>query len=239
MQMIFHYQIGFFTQYNFISENSEFDVVSSWYTIFNKSVEYIIKVPQYHNSIVQKLALFSSICHPAVIYKKEKILQLGGYKNDGNLHVAQDYELWLRAKSKLKFYNIQEILLLYRIHSESNSNNLFKSERNIHYQIQEKYYKNLPLEFNINSNSEQIIMRGFREYFWGDIKTSRIYWRTLGVKLLITPKVFIAYILTFFNRDFVVKFNNYKIWLRMIFFIESIFDKNISDQKKYWEKAIE
>ena len=47
------------------------------------------------------------------MYKREKIIELGGY--NVRLRRSEDYDLWFRcAKAGMKFYNIPEPLILYR-----------------------------------------------------------------------------------------------------------------------------
>ena len=50
------------------------------------------------------------------MYKKEVLLKVNGYLNG---RVSEDYDLWIRLmrNKSIKFYNIQEALTDYRIHS--------------------------------------------------------------------------------------------------------------------------
>lgn len=54
------------------------------------------------------------INHPTVMFKKSKILNLGGYQESPN-HIPEDYLLWAKAlKNNLVIHNLKDILVLYR-----------------------------------------------------------------------------------------------------------------------------
>jgi GT2 family glycosyltransferase len=59
--------------------------------------------------------LHNPFIHPTVMFKKELILTVGGYRNFKH---AEDYELWTRIIYKYPCANIAEPLLKYRIHSK-------------------------------------------------------------------------------------------------------------------------
>lgn len=57
--------------------------------------------------------------HPTIMYKKTKILELGGYDETPEF-CPEDFLLWARAlKNNLILRNMQEILIYYRIHNEN------------------------------------------------------------------------------------------------------------------------
>ncbi|MFC2140246.1 glycosyltransferase family 2 protein [Candidatus Auribacterota bacterium] len=66
--------------------------------------------------------------HGSVLFKKDLILELGGY--DENFKKSQDYELWLRISRKSLILKIEKILYLGRIHFESISwKNILEQEK--------------------------------------------------------------------------------------------------------------
>lgn len=74
-------------------------------------------MPVSHEGIMAALWACPFI-HPSVMFKRDKILQLGGY--NCNLRRRQDYELWFRcAHAEFKFHNIPSPLLFYRFSSGS------------------------------------------------------------------------------------------------------------------------
>lgn len=70
------------------------------------------KVPTSHRAILAGLWA-NPFIHPSVMYRRDKILVLGGYNE--SIRRAQDYELWFRcAKAGLNFGNIDQPIIQYR-----------------------------------------------------------------------------------------------------------------------------
>tara|TARA_B000000475_G_C15906199_1_gene410676 strand:- start:106 stop:363 length:258 start_codon:yes stop_codon:yes gene_type:complete len=55
--------------------------------------------------------------HPTFCFRKSKIIEVGNYNNDTK-EMVEDLELILKVLKKYKkIYNLQEVLLYYRLHS--------------------------------------------------------------------------------------------------------------------------
>lgn len=104
-------QQRFQTQFDFMEQNPDIDICGCWAETFGDS-QCIIKVPEKHNDIKDRLFFSCSMLHPTVIFKSNLSLQ---YSSD--FPRAEDYDLWCRKINELKFANIPEVLLHYRIHS--------------------------------------------------------------------------------------------------------------------------
>jgi len=68
--------------------------------------------------ITPELALQSYwfINHPTVVFKREKILDIGGYREEP-VYFAEDYELWLRALGAgYQIHNLGETVVHYNLH---------------------------------------------------------------------------------------------------------------------------
>ena len=59
----------------------------------------------------RSMALYTTLAHGSVMFKKSIFTKLGGYKN---IHSAEDLELWQRMGDHGKIYNIPEPLFKYR-----------------------------------------------------------------------------------------------------------------------------
>lgn len=59
------------------------------------------------------------LVHPSVIYRKNTIVEVGGY--DTRAYVVEDYDLWVKLMTEGKFSNISEPLLYYRINPDGES----------------------------------------------------------------------------------------------------------------------
>jgi glycosyltransferase involved in cell wall biosynthesis len=74
--------------------------------------------PVEHDAILAALPRYCPLAHSGVLFRKEPILQAGGYRPSRHPG-TEDYELWSRlARRGLRFANHPEPLLRYRIHPE-------------------------------------------------------------------------------------------------------------------------
>jgi glycosyltransferase involved in cell wall biosynthesis len=80
-----------------------------------------INLPQFHEDI--KISLLSGNCivHPSVMLRKSTI-DRHNFNYNLNMEPAEDYDFWVRLLLIGKLYNIQESLLLYRVHEGQVSN---------------------------------------------------------------------------------------------------------------------
>lgn len=118
-----------------------FDVVGSNIDLIDEKGEVFktLEFPELDKTIRNKIYYKSVIAHPAVMFKKEVVLNNGGYLGG---KYAQDYDLWLRLMrdNKLKFYNIQESLTNYRVHSNQSKGNKLSYANVSGYLLKESLY---------------------------------------------------------------------------------------------------
>jgi len=188
-------------QMNYLSEHKDIDWISCWYAVFDNKLRYKFKLPEFSDEIVKNLVLSSSICFPGSIFRKNKIIKNNGFKRE----VFEDYDFFLRAKNQLRFYNVQEILYFQRKRSKSLSRKDFEKTKNIIYNIQAPYFPNLKSEFNLKNDRQIFILKGWREFLYGNKNKCRDFWNNLGIYLLLNPKIILMYILTFLSEG---KFKN-------------------------------
>lgn len=106
-------------QIDFMESHKDIDVLGTNAQEIDENNNFlrIRKCPEFHESIIKMLPWFNSISHPTVMFRTEKIRRIGGYNE--NLITSQDYDLWFKANSKgLKFHNLQESLLKYRMNTD-------------------------------------------------------------------------------------------------------------------------
>lgn len=111
-------------QVAFLDSNHDIILCGSWLRVIDS--DRVIKVPENHEKI--KLALLKGNCiiHPSVMMRKQFLDEFSVVYNVSK-EPAEDYDLWVRLILIGKLYNIQEVLLNYRIHSFSVSQkNLIK-----------------------------------------------------------------------------------------------------------------
>ncbi len=97
----------------FMYANKDIDICSSWIDEFENDKNNVVsqrRIPETHNEIIKYAKFRCPVNHPTVIYKRDKVIQLGGYQD-----FPEDYYLWIKMiKNGCKFYNIQESLLFFR-----------------------------------------------------------------------------------------------------------------------------
>lgn len=100
-----------------LENNPDIFVCSGW-------IQYIglwdgvIKYKEKHSEIITQLLVSCSICMGSSMFRRK---ELSGYFYNENKSSGEDYDFWTRVAWLGKMYNIQEVLLLYRIHPQQAS----------------------------------------------------------------------------------------------------------------------
>jgi glycosyltransferase involved in cell wall biosynthesis len=115
-------------QYEFLQKNADIDVCGTWITLVDKHNNNLgnWKTPLNHRNIVNKNFIAPALAHPTVMWRTSKFINRLLY-NETYTH-SEDYELWVRISSVVKFSNIGEFLLKYRI---STSGMTFDKKRSV------------------------------------------------------------------------------------------------------------
>ena len=144
----------FRVQYNFFIEHN-FDVVGANILEFEGDENNVVgmrKVPELHDDIVAYSKRRNPMNHPAVMFKKGSVLNVGSYEE---IKGFEDYYLWVKMiRNGCTFYNIQQPLLKFRTGREmirrrgsfnylSTEVSFFKMLREIRYINQSEYFKNV------------------------------------------------------------------------------------------------
>ena len=114
-------------QYDFMETHSEIDVCGSWAERFGGSTD-IIRTHTEHKDIVASLLLRNTMAHPSVMFRKSSVCKEGIDLYRHGYTCAEDYKLWTDLAIKgLRFANIPEVLLMYRV-SDSQVTNTKQEE---------------------------------------------------------------------------------------------------------------
>jgi len=211
-------------QINYLNKHKDIDWISCWYAILDNNIKYIIKLPKDSETISEKLVLTSSVCFAGSIFKKDMILKNGGFEGE----VFEDYKLLLKIKDHCNFYNIQEVLYFQRKHKNSLSRKNYEQKRTIIYNIQAPYFLNLKSEFNLKNDRQILILKGWREFLFGNKNKCREFWNHLGIYLLLNPKIILMYILTFLSEG---KFKNIRsIGFKLMYFYSPVINSQKFDK---------
>ncbi len=103
----------------FLDSHPDIHVVGSAFELFGRNINKrkIILMPQSNSQIRKKLPFRFCFCHPTVMFRRSTIVAVGGYQGSSS---CQDVDLWLRLSrnKNIKFANLQDVLLDYRIHPD-------------------------------------------------------------------------------------------------------------------------
>jgi glycosyltransferase involved in cell wall biosynthesis len=91
-------------------KNSNLDIFGGSAIYINGKKKKKIKVLSSNHQIKKKLKFFNPIIHSSIMFKKKSILKIGGYNE--LFKRCQDYELWLRGRSKLNFKNSKKVFVI-------------------------------------------------------------------------------------------------------------------------------
>lgn len=107
-------------QLQFLEQHPEVDVLGSQLEVIDDTGRTVgvRKYPRDHEAILAAMRRFNPLAHPAVMVRRQAIVDAGGYRHPER--AAQDYELWSRlARGGKRFANHEERLLQYRLHAEA------------------------------------------------------------------------------------------------------------------------
>lgn len=105
---------------DFLDAHPNCGVVSSWYQKIYGKRNLVRKRPQTNDEIVEAMRYGCAVIHPAAMLRKSVLNQFH-IRYEQDFSPAEDYALFARLIGKTEFYNLQEVLLLYRNFSGNTS----------------------------------------------------------------------------------------------------------------------
>ena len=106
-------------QLDFLEANSGVVIVGSQIQLID-SLGALLGIRRYPLSDIdlrRAMARYSPFAHPATMYRRRAVLDLGGY--DSRWAPAEDLDLWIRLSRVGELANLPDTLLSYRLHGES------------------------------------------------------------------------------------------------------------------------
>lgn len=106
-------------QVSFLDNNPNVGMVGTAAYIVDLHGEALRKVKSSTDNEILKKALKNSnqFIHPSMMFRKECIQKVGGYREE--LDGSEDYDLWLRISEHFDIANLPEYLMSYRINPNS------------------------------------------------------------------------------------------------------------------------
>lgn len=123
-------------QVDFMEANPEIGVLGSNAEVIDGkgNTKYSIKFPESHHLILWSFFFFDPIVHPSVMFRRDLVTQMGGYRDLRERtqdSFPEDYDLWTRLVQTTWFSNLADVLLKLRKH-ESGTTHVHLASVNKH-----------------------------------------------------------------------------------------------------------
>src|SRR5688572_14004177 len=102
-------------QIEFMNAHPEVGACGAWVEVMGGGPRQRWEYPAAHDGIHARLLFDCSMAHPTVMFHRGH-LRKARLSYDSSYPCAQDYDLWCRAARRLVLANLQEVLLVRRLH---------------------------------------------------------------------------------------------------------------------------
>jgi glycosyltransferase involved in cell wall biosynthesis len=107
-------------QMSFLESRPDIDILGSAIAEFKDDPQHPLRardVPDLHEMIRERARLTNPMNHMTVVFKKEKVVEAGGYQH---APYFEDYDLWVRMLVRgMKFHNLKRSLVLARFRGDT------------------------------------------------------------------------------------------------------------------------
>ncbi len=102
-----------FQQSSYLDNNMDCIVIGGQLKLINEKGESI-GVSRFSNKVISRSQLLrrSPIAHPAAMFRRDRVLDVGGYRE----YLPEDWDLWARLWQHGRIANLRDYVLRYRIH---------------------------------------------------------------------------------------------------------------------------
>ena len=136
------------TQFDFMELHPNVALCGSWFEVLDGK-SGVGKYVGNHYEIMMKMLYQCHFCHPSVIMRKS-ILENFIVKFDPLYTHAEDYDFFIRIGEKFELANIQEILIMYRVHNQSVSQRNKETQSKNSTVIKQNLFKKIGLNMDEN-----------------------------------------------------------------------------------------
>lgn len=199
----------------------------------NNKILYELRIQNDLNIIKRKVALHGHL-GLSVLFNRKFIIGYGGFNTE--LIAFEDYDLWLRILNKSNIIIVSEVLYFQRLRNNSLSTTETMKKKHLIYEIQKPYFRKLEEHFDITSSKGQLIIKGWREFFYGEKSLSRKYWIDAGLNHW-NIKLSITFLLSYLPEKFLDYVKDKRIRLRLVYQIKRLLKGN--GIQKEFDKVME
>lgn len=201
--------LRFENQLKYYEKSNQFIFCNTAYFKKDK-IKFIIN-SNLEEDLTQKLLLHGHFNNSSSIFNKHHVLSYGGYNE--TLTAYEDYDLWLRMMKDSEFIVTSGVYHYVRLRNGSMTTTNPGKLKHILYSIQENYFTNLN-NYGISNVNDQLLLKGWREFFYGNLEVSRKYWFNLRLSDK-SFKIYMAIILSYLPIEIAELLKNKRFLLRL------------------------
>lgn len=123
-------------QFDFLEKNTQIDICGTQIEYIGEKNGVSKHLPLDNEEIKACMVFYPPVANPSVMFRKKVVKKL---EYDTSLKSCEDYDFWYRASKNFKFANLNEPLVLYRIHSAQESSKNELRQRDAQVNISVKY----------------------------------------------------------------------------------------------------
>ena len=155
-----------FKQVHHLVSNPGVVCVGTQLTLINQKSETIgyTRYPTSHEKIKRRLFFQNCLAHPSVMFRRDSVIDVGGYRKF--LEGAEDYDLWLRLMRVGNLSNLDEKLTRYRISEDQVTRKNTKNQELLDNSVRLSYFLPPTLEntYEESVSDQQSLKNSFKEY---------------------------------------------------------------------------
>lgn len=209
-------------QFYFLQQHPEIHVVGSNVLFINENTREICKknYPQFHTDIEFMMPVESAICHPAIMIRKEVFDHVGLYNE--KYDYAADHDLFLNLiLNGYQFYNIQKILLRYRVRVLRKDLTRVGNSNDISYQLGINYLNKIYSNIAFKGKDYSYYYRmGLIEYYRGSIsKSHSLFWLSIRLSKKHFFRIFRYFIMSLLGESLIKYLRKTKVLPWLSFYI--------------------
>ncbi len=108
-------------QVTFLNENSSYVLVGTGVVMVNEEGKELFRylLPEEDNVIRSKILSKNCFAHSSVLFRKDIVMNFGGYSEEEDVKHFEDYDLWMKLGTVGKLHNLPIYGLAYRMREGS------------------------------------------------------------------------------------------------------------------------
>lgn len=140
-------------QVDFLEANPKLDILGTWVKVIGSKREQIWRYSTTDTEIRAEFLFNSALVHSSVMMRRASLRRYG-FRYSLKIRRAQDYELWTRIGTKLRFANLDQALLQYRLHSQQVGRLHSREQQLVASNVRKRQLRKLAIE----ANSQQLTL---------------------------------------------------------------------------------